>query len=167
LVVTGMPLKSEIRPVRSHRVVKVGENPYLTPNTSLSLKATLPRRGRVGAENKPEQVRTKSAPSQDQARTKSEPTRYAPAPLYHPCNPSPGPLDHPLRGSRLIWNFGSGIEKTKKGDPKIALDEAKPQFDDCMRIIGRCKTTGERKAVNGLRGRLCVPVPRPEGLGYG
>jgi len=127
LVVTGMPLKSEIRPVRSHRVVKVGENPYLTPNTSLSLKATLPRRGRVGAENRPDQARTKPGPTRNQSRTKSEPTRFAPAPLYHPCNPSPGPLDHPLRASRLIWDFGSGIEKTKKGDLKIALNQGKLQ----------------------------------------
>ena len=127
MVVTGMPLKSEIRPVRSHRVGQVGENPYLPHNTPLSPKATLPRRGRVGAENKPEQIRTKPEPSQNQVRTKSEPTRFAPAPLYHPHNPSPGPLDHLLRASRVTRDVRSQIRKMEGGDPKIALNQAEPQ----------------------------------------
>jgi len=88
-----MPLKSEIRPVRSHRVVKVGENPYLAQNTPLFSKATLPRRGRVGAEYRPDQVKNKPGTSQNQVRTKSEPTRFAPAPVYHPYSPSTAPCE--------------------------------------------------------------------------
>jgi hypothetical protein len=111
-----MPFKSEIRPVRGYRGAEVGENPYLTPNASLSLKATLPLRGRVRAENRP-----------DQARSKPGATRVARAFLYHLPNLSPGPLDHSLRASRVIGKFGSGIEMTKKGAPKIALDQGKLQ----------------------------------------
>jgi len=122
-----MPFKSEIRPVRGYSGAEAGENPYPTPNTSLSLKATLPRRGRVGAENRPDQARNKPGATQEQARCKPGATQDARAFLYHPHSPSPGPLDHPLRASRLIWKFGSGIEMTKKGAPKIALDQGKLQ----------------------------------------
>jgi hypothetical protein len=122
-----MPFKSEIRPVRGYRGAEVRENPYLTPNASLSLKATLPRRGRVRAENRPDQARSKPGASQEQARCNPGATQVARAFLYHLPNLSPGPLDHSLRASRVIGKFGSGIEMTKKGAPKIALDQGKLQ----------------------------------------
>ena len=127
LVTTGMPFKSEIRPVRGYSGAEVGENPYLTPNTLFFPKATLPQRGRVEVKNRPDQVRTKPGPSQDQPRTKSEPSRFAPALLYHLRNPSPGPLDHPLRASRVTRDVRSQIRKMEGGDPKIALNQAEPQ----------------------------------------
>jgi hypothetical protein len=130
LVTTGMPLKSEIRPVRSYRGVKVGENPYLTQNTPLFLKATLPQRGRVGVQNKPDQARSKPGTSQEQPRSKPGATQVAPAPLYHSHSPSRGPLDHPLWASRVIGSVRSPIKRVGEGDPKIALNQGKPQKHD-------------------------------------
>jgi len=105
--------------------MEAGENPYLTQNTPLFPKATLPQRGRVGTEKRPLQARYKPGPTRNQPRTKSEPTRFAPAPLYHFCNPSPAPLDHPFRSSRVITDIRPQIEEMEEGDPKIALNEFK------------------------------------------
>ena len=130
VVSTGMPLKSEIRPIRSHRGVKAGGYPYPPQNNPLSPKATLPQRGRVGTQNRPEQARSKPGTSQNQARTKSEPTRFAPAPLYHPHSPSPGPLDHPHRGSQRPVEAPAGAVRRNRQPVSGKREEGVIKLDD-------------------------------------
>jgi hypothetical protein len=93
------PLGSGQRASQGRNPSRPGKNPSYPQDPASALKPTLPQRGRVEKQKRPDQARFKPGSSQEQARSNPGASQVQPRMLPLLCTTPGVPLYHPYKGS--------------------------------------------------------------------